>query len=120
MKKGRIEQLQFKGDPMHRPVMSREVGFLVRWFVWLSEWLNSQLGLDRPAQQGETGENSFQVKHNLSSLQFLAHVPCVWGTSLVSPGWLGWGKHCLSWCAADWLAQQGEMSDISFQVCCNL
>ena len=65
VKKGRIEQLQLKGDPMHRPVMSREVGFLVRWLVLLSEWLNSQLRLDQPPRQGEMGENAFQVWVNL-------------------------------------------------------
>jgi len=61
VKKGQIEQLQFKGDPMHRPVMSREVGFLVRWLVKLSEWLNHKLGLDKPPQEGEVAETQIQV-----------------------------------------------------------
>ena len=61
VKKGNIGQLQFKGDPMHRPVMSREVGFLVRCLVALSEGLNRQLGLDQPAQEGEMAETQIQV-----------------------------------------------------------
>lgn len=61
VKKASIEQLHFKGDPMHRPVMSREVGFLVQGFVKLSKWLNHQIGLDQPAQEGEMAETQIQV-----------------------------------------------------------
>jgi hypothetical protein len=61
VKKATIEQLHFKGDPMHRPVMSREVGFLVQGLVKLSEWLNHQIGLDQPAQEGEMAETQIQV-----------------------------------------------------------
>ncbi|DBB02511.1 TPA: hypothetical protein ACH3X3_011503 [Trebouxia sp. C0006] len=60
VKKATIEQLHFKGDPMHRPVMSREVGFLVQGLVKLSEWLNHQIGLDQPAQEGEMAETQIQ------------------------------------------------------------
>ena len=63
VRKGKFEQLQFKGDPMRRPVMSREVGFLVRGLVKLSEWLNTQLKLDQPVQEGETAETLTQVLH---------------------------------------------------------
>lgn len=68
VKKGKIEQLQFKGDPMHRPVMSREVGFLVRCLVTLSEGLNRQLGLDQPAQEGDMAETQIQVWWLLSCM----------------------------------------------------
>lgn len=61
VKKANIKQLHFKGDPMHRPVMSREVGFLVHGLVKLSEWLNHQTGLDQPAQEGEMAETQIQV-----------------------------------------------------------
>ena len=64
VKKGKIEQLHFKGDPMHRPVMSREVGFLVRWLVSLSEWCNHRLGLDQSAQDGELADTQIQVRQH--------------------------------------------------------
>lgn len=61
VKKGRWQQLQFKGDPMHRPVTSREFGFLVRWLVWLSVRLNRRLGLDQPVREDEMSESLWQV-----------------------------------------------------------
>lgn len=61
VKKANIEQLHFKGDPMHRPVMSREIGVLVQGLVKLSEWLNHQIGLDQPAQECEMAETQIQV-----------------------------------------------------------
>ena len=57
---------------MHRPVMSREVGFLVKALVKLSEWLNTQLKLDQPVQAGETAETVIQVQ--LSEPVLNAHV----------------------------------------------
>lgn len=69
VRKGSWQQLHFKGDPMHRPVTSREIGFLVRWLVWLSVWLNSRMGLDQPVQEHEMSESLFQVSSVLLCMQ---------------------------------------------------
>lgn len=40
--------LSYKGDWLHRPIASNEIGPLVRVFVWLSVRINAALGLDQP------------------------------------------------------------------------
>ena len=81
VKKASIEQLHFKGDPMHRPVMSREVGFLVQWLVKLSEWLNHQIGLDQPPQEAEMAETQIQVCSVLRLSDIRVTVFCELGLS---------------------------------------
>lgn len=55
------KDVKYKGDPLHRPVTSYEIGPLVRVAVAVSERVNLALSLDRPWDQGEEpAENRFQ------------------------------------------------------------
>ncbi len=69
---------------MHRPVMSREIGFLVQGLVKLSEWLNHQSGLDQPAQEGEMAETQIQVCLWLELSDIRVTLVCELGLSSIS------------------------------------
>ena len=53
--------VKYRGDPLHRPVASFEIGPLVRVLVGISEKANAALGLDRRWEEGEEpAENRIQ------------------------------------------------------------
>ena len=54
--------MQYKGDPLTRPIASYELGLLVRLAVALSRRLNAALALDRPwSPEEDPPENRVQV-----------------------------------------------------------
>ncbi len=57
LKLGRWQDLQYKGDPMRRPIASNEVAWLARLLVQASDYLNTALGIDRPPTPEEASQH---------------------------------------------------------------
>ncbi|GMN31133.1 hypothetical protein TIFTF001_003118 [Ficus carica] len=51
-----LANIEYKGDWMKRPISDDEVAWLAKLFVWLSDWLNENLGISQPenSQAGPT------------------------------------------------------------------
>lgn len=51
-----LANIEYKGDWMKRPISNDEVAWLAKLFVWLSDWLNENLGINQPenSQAGPT------------------------------------------------------------------
>lgn len=51
-----MANIKYKGDWMKRPISNDEVTWLAKLFVWLSDWLNENLGINQPenSQVGPT------------------------------------------------------------------
>lgn len=63
LKRGRWQDLRYRGHPMRRPIASNEVAWLARLLVRASDALNAALGIDQ-AHPGETAEQGImQVDH---------------------------------------------------------
>ncbi|XP_062073942.1 uncharacterized protein LOC133778135 [Humulus lupulus] len=43
-----MANVNYKGDWMKRPISDDEVGWLAKLLVWLSDWLNENLGINQP------------------------------------------------------------------------
>ncbi|KAF4404154.1 hypothetical protein G4B88_014610 [Cannabis sativa] len=43
-----MTNVNYKGDWMKRPISDDEVGWLAKFLVWLSDWLNENLGINQP------------------------------------------------------------------------
>ncbi|PON97710.1 sphingomyelin phosphodiesterase [Trema orientale] len=53
-----LADVKYKGDWMKRPISDDEVGWLAKLFVWLSDWLNENLGINQP-ENGQVGSPSW-------------------------------------------------------------
>lgn len=49
-----LANVKYKGDWMKRPISDDEVASLTKLFVWLSDWLNENLGINQP-DNGQLG-----------------------------------------------------------------
>jgi hypothetical protein len=64
------KEVRYKGDPMHRPITSFEIPFVVRMLVAMSERLNSMLGLDRGVPTADEPPPENRVEEVLLRLRY--------------------------------------------------